>query len=297
MRGIKKKDLSSKDFSISPEKKSEIIEVAYIPEHIISLMQAISGGEPGIIDDFLFFVKDNWIMFIGYPLSGHFQKPKQITENTEVLIDIYDPEYIWVIAPEIPSELKKKAVEFQKDYYYTLLVEDFRPNRRLLREVEKASESLKIRKERVFSSKHSALRDEFIRTKTLHPMVISLYNSMEDYFRGSETAILLSAATKEDEITAFYCLDCGAHNFLAYITGCHSKTHYVPHASDLLFVEMVGLARQMGKTEINLGLGVTDGLRRFKEKWGGRPTIPYEFIEWRREPDIKKSLKALQSIL
>jgi len=236
-------------------------------------------------------------MFIGYPLSSRLQTPQKILEHIETLLYVYDPECLWIIAPEMPAELKKRAIEFEKDYYYTLLVEGFRPERRLLREVEKASKRLKITEERIFSVKHSALRDEFVKTRALNPLIVSLYNSLEGYFKRSESAILLSAVTEENEITAFYCLDYGAYNFLAYILGCHSKTHYVPHASDLLFVEMVRIAGQMGKAEINLGLGVTDGLRRFKEKWGGRPTIPYEFIKWQRGFDIKKPLKSLQSIL
>jgi hypothetical protein len=35
---------------------------------------------------------------------------------------------------------------------------------------------------------------------------------------------------------------------------------------------------------LHLGLGVNAGIRRFKEKWGGAPTLAYEFCEWRREP-------------
>lgn len=297
MRGIKKRAISSIDFSISPEKQKEIAKAAYVPEHIIGLMHAISGGTPAMIEDFIFFVKDNWIMFIGYPLSGAVYDPKKIKETIKRLIDVYDPEYLWVIAPEIPSELKKEASEFQKDYYYTLPIKRFKPERRLLREVEKVSKQLTIKNEKEFSSRHCALRDEFISSRTLHPLVKSLYISMEDYFKRSDTGILISAFTEDNELTAFFCLDYGAYNFLAYILGCHSKVHYIPHASDLLFVEMVRLAIKMDKMEINLGLGVTDGIRRFKEKWGGRPTMPYEFIEWRRKPDIKESLKILQSIL
>ncbi|MFZ3090961.1 MAG: hypothetical protein WA240_10125 [Nitrospirota bacterium] len=32
---------------------------------------------------------------------------------------------------------------------------------------------------------------------------------------------------------------------------------------------MINLAKEHGKGYINLGLGVNNGIRRFKEKWGG----------------------------
>ena len=49
----------------------------------------------------------------------------------------------------------------------------------------------------------------------------------------------------------------------------------MPGASDLLFHEMVNLARAEGKMAVNLGLGVDAGIRRFKEKWGGEPFLDY----------------------
>jgi hypothetical protein len=54
-----------------------------------------------------------------------------------------------------------------------------------------------------------------------------------------------------------------------------SKKPNIPGASDLLFKEMVNLAHAEGKKAINLGLGIHAGIRRFKEKWGGMPFLPY----------------------
>jgi len=120
---------------------------------------------------------------------------------------------------------------------------------------------------------------------------------MERYLEKSDTAFVLNALSSENKLCAFYCLDAGADNFLAYIMGCHSRVYYVPHASDLLFVEMVRIAKEMGKSTVNLGLGVNEGLKRFKMKWGGRPTIPYEFIELKRRGFTHNLLKKLEYIL
>ena len=57
----------------------------------------------------------------------------------------------------------------------------------------------------------------------------------------------------------------------------------VPGASDLLFEEMVKLSQSQGKKAINLGLGVHAGIRRFKEKWGGVPFLPYHSVLVQRE--------------
>jgi len=79
------------------------------------------------------------------------------------------------------------------------------------------------------------------------------------------------------------------------VIGCHSKKNYVPHASDLLFFEMLTLAKEYGKNYINLGLGVNEGIRRFKEKWGGVPFLRYEFCEYRiRYSATMRFLRALE---
>ena len=59
---------------ITPEEEAYILEKAYVPEHIINLMGPISKGEPFLKEDHLGFVKDNWLIFVGYPLDGEFSQ-------------------------------------------------------------------------------------------------------------------------------------------------------------------------------------------------------------------------------
>ena len=50
-----------------------------------------------------------------------------------------------------------------------------------------------------------------------------------------------------------------------------SSKRAAPGASDLLLHRIAEDARAEGKRFLNLGLGVNDGVRFFKEKWGGVP--------------------------
>jgi hypothetical protein len=43
---------------------------------------------------------------------------------------------------------------------------------------------------------------------------------------------------------------------------------------------MIKLSYEKEKKTINLGLGVNEGIRRFKKKWGGVPFLNYEFCEF-----------------
>ncbi len=56
---------------------------------------------------------------------------------------------------------------------------------------------------------------------------------------------------------------------------------------------MIALSRESGKQYIHLGLGVNEGIRRFKKKWGGVPTRRYEMCEIRvRKPAVIETIKA-----
>lgn len=95
---------------------------------------------------------------------------------------------------------------------------------------------------------------------------------------------LLDAVDAEGNLAASLLLDDAPRRFCSYLIGAHSRTHYTPHAADLLFAHMLRSAREADKEYVHLGLGVNDGIRRFKTKWGGRPALPYVMASWRETP-------------
>jgi hypothetical protein len=57
---------------------------------------------------------------------------------------------------------------------------------------------------------------------------------------------------------------------------------------------MITLAQERGKQVINLGLGVNEGISRFKKKWGGEPFLKYEFCELHYEqPQARLAMEML----
>jgi hypothetical protein len=145
----------------------------------------------------------------------------------------------------------------------------------LAREVKKAREKLFVEKSRSFLKEHEALNHEFLERQELPPRVRELYLRIPEYLAHSRTSFLLSAWDRNHKLAAFQVLEVAAQKFLVYVIGCFSRQHYAPHASDLLFAEMILSAKENGKEYIHLGQGVNDGIRRFKMKWGGTPSGEY----------------------
>ncbi len=282
---------------ITPEQEKYILKNAQVPEHIPGLMVGISQADLFLVDSFICLAKEDWLIFIGYPLEGSFQE-EILIDALQKTIKRYKPRSTWFIAPEFPDSLKSRARLEESDNYYRFDLKTQRAGGNLVRMAHKAAEGLSVIRSRSFSKDHEDLTREFLQRQDLPPRIHELYLRMKDYVAFSSSSLILSARDRENRLSAYYILELGAEKFLTYVVGCYSRWNYVPHASDLLFFEMLREAKGQQKEYIHLGLGVNEGISRFKEKWGGVPFLKYEFGEISSETRSSFSwLKALASRL
>jgi len=260
---------------ITEAEEKEILALAYVPEHVVELMTLVSGGELFLVEDYLCCRTGDLLVVVGYPLKGEFHV-KAFETLLERLIRDFRPRSVLFIAPEIPGSLAKACVEHESDSYYRRDLDDAPIPRRLLRIVEKAGEHARVERAHHLGPDHRRLADEFVERVDPPPRVRALLFSMWQYVAQSDGSLVLNAWSSQDELAAFYVLDLTARSFSTYVIGCHSKRHYVKWASDLLFYEMIQVSMESGKSYIHLGLGVNEGIRRFKQKWGGAPFLAYE---------------------
>jgi hypothetical protein len=279
---------------LSPETEQKVLARAYVPEHIPGLMMAISQSRAFLVEDHLGFVKDNWLILVGYPLEGSFTVARS-RQAIEAVIDTYHPEYLWFIGPEIPPLLLERSRARQSDQYFILDLATATLKSSLRRAVKKATQRLTVEQNRRFTPEHQALADEVRERHPLPPMIDALYGAMPRYLDHSPEALVLDARDETDRLAAFYVIEGAATTFDTYVLGAYSQKNYVPYASDLLFYEMIKLARERGKRSLNLGLGVNEGISRFKKKWGGIPVLNYEFCECYYGPS--KTLSFMNMIL
>lgn len=259
--------------------ESAALAQAYVSEHIVGLMAAISKGQPFQVEDHLGFYKDNWVILVGYPLVQPFSQERgaQIMQR---VVEAFHPEYVWWIGPEVLQSYAGHCTGRKSDEYLQLDLEQLNVKSSLLRFVRKVAGFLQVERGKAFTREHQALTAEFLRQHKMAADVEELYRAMPEYVSGSAGACVLSARDQEGVLNAFFVLELAAKNFDAYLLGCYSHQNYIPHASDLLFWEMINLGQERGKKTINLGLGVNAGIRRFKEKWGGVPCLRYEYAEY-----------------
>lgn len=258
--------------------KQWILDRAYVPEHVVGLMEGVSGGEALLERDFLGCCKGRWFALVGYPLDNTFSVADLESAIDEIRAK-YQPRTLSVIAPEIPRSFSARCAERQSDCYYILDLEEFRPPGPLRRIVRRAGERLTVAQNMSFTERHTVLAREFVRRVKPGLRIETLLERMPAYLNGNEHAVVLEALDEAGNLSAFYVVDLAAPPFAVYVIGCYSRKQYVPGASDLLLSETIRICREAGKDRIHLGLGVNPGIRRFKEKWGGVPGLRYEMCE------------------
>lgn len=281
---------------LTPEQETYILTHAYVPEHIVVLMTSLSGGEPFLIDDYFCCCRDDWVIFIGYPLQHEF-----VFDTFEVVLEKVKEKFragrISLIAPELPRRLGASCREQDSDTYYTLGTRHPVIGSAVQRNLRKAGQLLTVERADHMGDAHHQLMHEFVERVSPPLRVKELFFNMPQYVVSARHAFVLNAWDSKQALAAFYVVDLAAQDFANYIIGCYSKNNYVPGASDLLLSELIKMSAEYGKGYIHLGLGVNSGIRRFKEKWGARPTLSYEMCELvPKKPLFLEALGALRKL-
>ena len=170
---------------ITPDQEKWILEKAYVPEHIVSLMVIIAKGQPFLSDGFLFFVGNNWGILVGYPLNMN-STPEVFLNTFRDVILRYPSRYWWVIAPSLTAELLSSCGERQSDTYYKLSFDDFDIRGNLRRVAEKATSRLMVEVTRAMTPEHEGLITEFIERENPGSLIREFYHAMPDYVIRSE---------------------------------------------------------------------------------------------------------------
>lgn len=278
---------------MNPSELDAVLKRATVPEHSVLFMQSMSGGEPFVVGPYLFFAAEDWLIAVGYPLAGDTSGEK-FDQALKEAVRLSRARTCWAIGPTLPDRLKAYCEE--QDNFYVLSA-DAKVPQRLERLAEKTSSLLRVEDGNTFTAAHRRLWAEFVGRVALPSNVRELFAKTEAVIQKAPGLVLLNAWDPHGHLAACLLLDTAPRAFLTYLIGAHSRTHYTPYASDLLFREMIRMAGRQGKEFIHLGLGVNEGIRRFKTKWGGAPVLPYEMASWEEKETGRSGVDGLMRAL
>ncbi len=265
---------------ITPEEEEFIKSHAYVPEHLPGYGMSISQGDPFFVEDYLCYQTREVLIFIGYPLSGRFDE-KRMEETLQRSVRRFNPSQVALQSAVIPSGWGRPS---QTDSYYKLDLAHCRISSKVRNMVQRAEKELKVEKGREFQEEHRKLIEEFLSCHPVDEETRTLFQRIPAYLSSVPSTCLLEARNSEGRLAAFDIAEFGARNYAFYMFNFRSQRTSVPGASDLLLQALLSEARRLGKSSVNLGLGVNPKVAFFKEKWGGEPFLPYQYLHYRPSP-------------
>jgi hypothetical protein len=273
---------------LNDQERKWIHRHAYLPEHLPDYVGAVSGAEPFLHRNYLYFLAKKHLIFNGYPLVPD-SAPAAIIYD--FICERFQPTTAAVIAS--PIWLPAGQCEHQTaDSYYRLDLPLTSIDAAVAYMLRRARRDLRVSRGR-FGKEHKKIIRAFLAEHRFNRRQKYLFKHIPQYLKASDSAVLLEARTR-NKLAAFNIVDLGAADYAFYLFSFRSAKIKVPGASDLLFHKMLNLAQTQGKKAINLGLGVNAGIRRFKEKWGGVPFLKYSSVLVdKREIDIGRLAKKL----
>ncbi|MEW6263326.1 MAG: hypothetical protein AB1641_09625 [Thermodesulfobacteriota bacterium] len=269
---------------LDQRQRAFLYDRARVPEQLPDYVTAVSGAEPFLFEQYLFFRRGGHLLFIGYPLDEAAPAMPQAFENA---VRQYQPRTAALIAPGIWLPPNRTA-EVIHDFYFELTLPLAKPRAELAYMVRRAGREVVVNIGS-FGREHEEVIGSFLSARPLDQGYKTIYEAIPRYLEKSSTARLLEAR-RLGRLAAFNILDLGSFRYGFYMFNFRSREVNVPGASDLLFQEMARLAHQEGKQALNLGLGINPGVKRFKEKWGARAFLPYASTMFRPGPRGLKDL-------
>ena len=273
---------------LNDRERKWIYRHAYLPEHLPDYVGAVSGAEPFLHNNYLYFHNKKHLIFNGYPLGPDPDPPARIYD---FICERFQPITVAVIA----SAIWLPAGQYEQlatDSYYRLDLPLTPIDAAVAYMLRRAQRDIQVTRGS-FGKEHRKIIKAFMVGHRFNQRQKYLFKHISQYLKASDSAVLLEARMG-NELVAFNIVDLGAADYAFYLFSFRSSKINVPGASDLLFHEMVNLAFTEGKKAVNLGLGVNAGIRRFKEKWGGVPFLNYSsvFVD-KREVDLGSLAKKL----
>jgi hypothetical protein len=263
---------------ITADQFAYINEHAYIPEHMIHYVTAISQAKPFLFEDYIVYYRKDLLIVVGYPLKEAFEEKKMEKALNEAKRR-FKPREISLTAPNIPS-LITGSTQSPSDYYYTLDLSNLSISQKLRNMLKRAGRDLVVERMRGLSKEHHMMVNEFLDSHVVDEPTRFIYKRIPEYLSSSPSVWVFNARKKDGILSAFDIAEFGARHYAIYMFNFTSRNQYIPGASDLLLFEVIKFAIEENKKFVNLGLGINTGVTFFKKKWGGVPFYPYTFCHY-----------------
>jgi hypothetical protein len=267
---------------IGPDRLDWVTAGAAVPEQVVAYVCAVTGSRPMMLGACVGYESEGTLVLVGYPLHDS-RDGKAMTAAVQEALRIPGLRRITVIGPTRPRQAPE-AVEIIKDSYYALPVPAPPPGQKLKNLLRRARRELVLDCGRRLDDDHLALVQRYLDERPLATGTRHIFRQIATYIEASPGSWVVSARRADGRLAAFAVGEF-ASLATAFFMFCFRDADVAPPGSaDLVLSGLLNEALQRGHTCMNLGLGVSAGIRFFKRKWLAEPFLPYVEASWELKP-------------
>ena len=267
---------------IGPDRLDRVSAAAAVPEQVTAYVRAVAGSKPKLWGDCIGYESDGAIVLVGYPLHDP-RDASAMTEAVDLVLKTPGLQRLTVIGPVRPPQAPQQAAAVE-DCYYALPLPGPAPGPKLRNLLRRASREASLAHGERLDEDHNALIRRYLEERSLSAGTRHIFQQLPRYLEASPGALLISARRADGRLAAFAVGEYASLS-TAFFMFCFRDPGLAPPGSaDLVFSGLLQEARERGQTCMNLGLGVSEGIRFFKRKWGAEPILPYVEVGWEPAP-------------
>ncbi len=258
--------------------------LAKTPDQLLPYVQAVSEVTSFLMGNYVVHHKDGHYIIVGYSLQEH-DNTQDLEHVIAHISQLPQAEHITLLAEKKPQvSLQNTAVNFTEDaYYFVDLPHDITLCKNAYYMCQKTNKCIFIQKEygeKAWTSEHQELMLQYICRPTVSKEMGSIFQRIGMYCKQVPHACVFSAYDVDSNtLQAFSIAD-----FTSLSTAFYMFAMRAPKAqagvADALLQALLLEALERGYASCNLGLGINNGIRFFKEKWGAKPTLPLVQSSW-----------------
>ncbi len=267
---------------IGPDRLDRVSAEAAVPEQVTAYVRAVAGSKPKMWGACIGYESDGSIVLVGYPLHD----PRDVgamTAAVDLALKTPDLQRLTVVGPARPPQAPETAAATE-DCYYALPVPGPAPGPKLRNLLRRAGRDLTLVRGGGLDADHSTLVRRYLDEPRFSAGTRRIFQQLPRYLEASADALLVSARWADGRLAAFAVGEFASLSTAFFMFSFRDPDLAPPGSADLALSGLLSEARERGQGRMNLGLGVSEGIRFFKRKWGAEPFLLCVEVSWEPAP-------------
>lgn len=278
---------------IGPNLLARVTAEAVVPEQVVQYVRAVAGSKPVMLGRCVGFLSDSDLVVIGYPVGDPLDA-QAMDEAVDQALRMPGVSRVTIMGPRRPPQAPVH-IQASEDSYYSLPLPPPPPGQKLRNLLRRADRDLTLHGGHRLEEDHMDLVRRFIGARPLDAGTRHILERIATYLAASPSSLVLTGRLSNGRLAAFAIGEFGCLATAFFMFCFRDPDIAPPGSSDLLLSALLAEAVRRGQTLMNLGLGINEGIRFFKGKWGAMPFLPYVEVSW--EPRTPGFLSRMRTVL